>query len=33
MYAIMENHHDTVLIHCKGTEVASNELVKPRVRP
>jgi len=33
MYAIMENQHDSVLIHCKGTEVASNKLVKPRARP
>jgi len=33
MYAIMENQHDSVLIHCKGTDVASNKLVKPRARP
>ena len=33
MYAIMENHHDSVLIYCKGTDVASNKLVKPRARP
>ena len=33
MYAIMENHHDAVLIHCKGTPHASNELVKPMPRP
>jgi hypothetical protein len=33
MYAIMENHYDTVLIHCKGTPHASNELVKPMPRP
>lgn len=33
MFAIMENHHDTVLIHCKGTAYASNTLVKPKPRP
>ena len=33
MYAIMENKHDSVLIYCKGTDVASNKLVKPRARP
>ena len=33
MYAIMENEHDDVLIHCKGTPVASNMLIKPRPRP
>jgi len=33
MYAIMENHHDDVHIYCKGTQVASNELVKPMPRP
>lgn len=33
MYAIMENQHDDVLIYCKGTQVASNTLVKPRIRP
>ena len=33
MYAIMENHHDAVLIHCKGTPHASNKLVKPMPRP
>jgi len=33
MYAIMENQHDAVTIHCKGTEVASNKLIKPKVRP
>ena len=29
MYAIMEQHHDAVLINCKGTSHASNKLVKP----
>jgi len=29
----MENQHDSVLIYCKGTDVASNKLVKPRARP
>ena len=33
MYDIMENQHDSVWIHCKGTAVASNELVKPKARP
>ncbi len=33
MYAIMENHHDAVLIHCKGTSYASSNLVKPMPRP
>jgi len=33
MYAIMENHHDAVLIHCKGTSYASSKLVKPKPRP
>jgi len=33
MYAIMENEHDDVLIHCKGTTVASNMLIKPKPRP
>ena len=33
MYAIMENQHDDVHIYCKGTQVASNELVKPMPRP
>ena len=33
MFDIMENHYDAVLIHCKGTPHASNELVKPMPRP
>lgn len=33
MYAIMEYQHDDVLIYCKGTQVASNTLVKPKLRP
>ena len=33
MFDIMEKHHDNVLIHCKGTSTASNELVKPMPRP
>lgn len=33
VYAIMENQHDGVLIYCKGTQEASNKLVKPMPRP
>tara|TARA_R100001463_G_scaffold23614_2_gene56482 strand:+ start:550 stop:762 length:213 start_codon:yes stop_codon:yes gene_type:complete len=33
MYFMMESQHDAVTIYCKGTEVASNKLVKPKVRP
>ena len=33
MYNIMIPHQDNVHIYCKGTEVASNELVKPMPRP
>jgi len=33
MYNIMEKHHDTVMISCKGTQVASNKLIKPKERP
>ena len=33
MYFMMESQHENVLIHCKGTQVASNELVKPMPRP
>lgn len=33
MFDIMLKHHDDVLIHCKGTQHASNVLVKPMPRP
>jgi hypothetical protein len=33
MYDIMIPHHDSVLIHCKGTSHASSKLVKPMPRP
>jgi hypothetical protein len=33
MFDIMEQHHDAVLIHCKGTSYASSKLVKPKPRP
>lgn len=33
MFDIMEQHHDAVLIHCKGTSYASSKLVKPKLRP
>jgi len=33
MYSIMIPQHDEVHIYCKGTSVASNELVKPMPRP
>ncbi len=33
MYFMMEHQHDDVHIYCKGTAVASNKLVKPKVRP
>ena len=33
MYAIMIPHQDKVHIYCKGTQVASNQIVKPMPRP
>lgn len=33
MFDLMQQHHDAVLIHCKGTPHASNKLVKPMPRP
>jgi hypothetical protein len=33
MFDTFEPHYDTVILYCKGTNVMSKDIIKPRVRP
>ena len=33
MFDIFEPHYDAVMLYCKGTDVISKDIIKPRTRP
>ena len=32
-FDIFEPHYDAVMLYCKGTDVMSKDIIKPRTRP